>query len=925
MNSNNSMTLSGNFKPFLGKERYTITFKASLTSDKTFVVSVKTSALVYSIDDKRSSLGLFQIKKGTKDFSFYIYWIGESADNNLMVSEDKAGPFGSVWETVQVVSNKCNLFKELSEVKVGNSFFIKALLPLLKNYSTWVVTATWNYSNGGSLIQNGEYTGDKETYTVYLPLKAMKTGRVLVSVAINITKGNEIRINSFYKGSLEFEIKNPYSISMDNVTDFACVGTNLTYRLNGLGLNPNVEETIHWRYNDYGKLLSVQGKTPAYFEIIKTGGLFKVSVEVKADNQTYSISSTNSVWIGKPTLDTGISTEHTMTSGDEITLSLTEFHHYSGNIEYNIESGNKDMIDIKRISANELMIKSVHPKIVSDNLKIGFTAGNICGEVSDVHTIVVEAGPGSSLQNPFILNFSQNHLINFNQKYNLKEYGGNVRLFKLYFAFSLTRKVQFSAITALSVLGSNVIKLYDDKQNELQNLESSNYRLCTEMLQVGRYYLIIDAQNDVAKEDILELSLYGGAAGGDHPSYPYVIDANATGFEFKDRIDTSGYYKEFKYMSENGEMIIHDKTNRGGEVFYSLKLRNAMQFLIDTVTDSTINAEFHIMQGEPYDWKVLYHDEGRYVSYDVDLQEWDGKTRWKKILGPGEYVFVFNGVKWGNAGQINGAFSLHLLGRIIKGASFDDSYELGHYTKHTFTIAHEVKDILAHRTQGVEKLFFHLSIEANVNMNIQALVADSELLTELYDSDRKKIAPSVESSSFFEDLLGADYYFAVSLQTCLTDSFKLNLFAGERGHSALSNMSYNMGAYDNDFTFKDDINTDDGSFYDVFRYKDADGNYPYISVGTNHFYYKITLLRDMILSIDANWRFTELHVLQGEPYEWQVLCHRIPENDPNNIVPTEMALIKGEYKLVVNRVKLSNAGSNNGPISFSITGYISPT
>lgn len=923
MNSNKYMTLSGNFKPKTGvTEEYTIKFDKALTSNKIFNVQVGKAGKIYLSEG--AGLNYVDIpvasKKGT--FTFKILWIDEQPKTLLTVF-DKSGEFGTVDEVVTVTSSQCILTKDDLEVKQGDSFIIKSKLPLLATFSAWDVVVDWDYGNGSLLEKNGSSWFDKSTQTISLPLKAIKIGKAVVSVVVNVVNPKDRTvIEKLYKGSLEFDINNPYSISMDNANEFACEGTKVTYRLNGLGINPNVKETILWVYNSYGKLISEQGRNAADFEMIKSGGFFTVSAKVKADNEIYSVNSNNRVWIGKPTLNLNVNTEHSLNVGDEIILKLTEFDHYSGNIEYNIESGNGDLIDIERMSGNEFKIKSNHPKILNDKLGLKFIASNVCGSVTNTHIIKIEADQGSSFENPIELKLDQNHLINYIEEYNLREYGGDIQNFKLYFTFTLMRRVHFSrGIHTLSSINSSIIQLFDNEKNRLINLESSDSLFRIGELQIGKYYLVIDLQNDIIKEDILKLFIGGGVAGGDHPTNPYIIDVSGDEFEFSDSRNTNGYYKEFKYIDENGEEVIYDKINRGNEIFYSIKLKSVTQLLIDTVTDSTVNTEFHIMQGSPYGWKVLYHDDGRDTSYDGNnLEEWGGYVRWKKILGPGEYTFVFNGAKWGNAGQINGIISLRILGRKIKGISFDNPYELGYFPEHRFKVEQMFCDIIDHTKYAVEKLYYHFSTEKNLNFSIRILAGKSYLPVKLYNANREEIIPSIDDPYYFEDLLKGDYYCVVSLVGCNTDSFNLNLSAWRRGLSALNNCSYNMGVYNSDFAFEDDINTADGDFYDVFRYKDANGNYPYISVGTNHFYYKITLLCDMELSMDANWSFTEFHLLQGEPYEWQVLYHRMAVNDPSNTTPTVLKLDKGEYKLVFNRVKLSNAGVNNGTISLAITG-----
>lgn len=923
MSLNRNMRLTGNFKPQTGvQEVYTVKFEKVLTKSKTFNIQVGKAGKLYLPNNTGPNFGNISVGGGQSQFTFGVLWIDEQP-NVLLSVFDQSGEFGTVDKVFDVTSQKCTLSKSLSAVKVGESFTVKSKLSSLINFSAWDIVQDWSFSTD-LLKKNGDCTYDRNTQTISLPLIAIKTGNATVSVVVNAVNPKErVVIEKFYRGSLDFEIANPYSISMDNAKNFACEGAKFVYRMNGLGINPSVKEQILWKCNSYGKLISEQGKGVANFETIKNNGFFTVSAEVTADSMNYLIDSNNRVWIGKPTFNPKVKSEHTISAGDEIRMKLTEFDHYSGNIEYSIESGNRELFEIERISVNEVVVTSNHPKIVSDKIELKFTASNICGEVSNVRTIVVESGLGSSFENSIQVKFDQNHGISYMANYNLRELGGDIRNFKLYFTFNLTRKAHFSrGIYASSSFNSNLIKMYDHDQKELENIETSDLQFRTGILPIGKYYIVVDVKNDIAKEDILKLSISGGAAGGDHPTNPYVIDVDSDEFEFKDRIDTNGYYKEFKYIDENGEMVIYDKSNRGREIFYSLTLTSVTQLLIDATTNSTVNPEFHIMQGTPYDWKVLYHDDGkaRPGGEDQRLETWDGEIRWKRILGPGKYIFVFNGAKWGNAGQLDGVISTHILGRKIKGTSFDNSYELGHCPGREYSLERRFHDILAHERNGVEKIFFHFSIEKNVDVDISALAGESYLSVELYNSMGEVIPPSMYTPSRFIDLLEGDFYFAVSLADCKDDRFDLKLKTVRRGLTPFDQKSYNMGVYDSDFIFADDINTAEGGFHEFFRYRDENGDYPYISSEANQFYYKITLLCDMLLLIDTNWNITELHLMQGEPYEWKVLHHKDPYKSFMDPGPVIVNLKKGEYKMVFNRLKTSNGGVNNGPISLSVAG-----
>lgn len=160
------------------------------------------------------------------------------------------------------------------------------------------------------------------------------------------------------------------------------------------------------------------------------------------------------------------------------------------------------------------------------------------------------------------------------------------------------------------------------------------------------------------------------------------------------------------------------------------------------------------------------------------------------------------------------------------------------------------------------------------------------------------------------------FYISVDFSNIINDSFKLSIQGNYRGRMPHYD-AYNIGTYSDNFSFNDSIDTSDGAFYELFRYKDKDGNYPYISSDSNHVYYKITLLCDMKLSINTDVYSkvsTEIHVMLGEPWDWRVLFH--------DMFNGELYLSAGKYYLVINGVKMTNGGLRNGPININVIGTV---
>lgn len=915
-------SITGELKPKSGYEYdYQIKFDATTTKSKSFHLTTLPSVAFFKLaDGSWSNMINKTCPAKTNSFTVRLQWTEEKSNVLLMVS-DNSGEVSSTQLEVNIVCEKCILTTDPSEVKMGNDVICQSTLP--KGIGTDInINNEWNLSN--NLMRKEGNPSFIPTKLISQKLKALKVGKTVVSTTL-LVRENDIKKNFFselFKGKLEIEIKSPYSVTIDNGTTFADINSILTYRVNGLN-NQTLKETIRWTCNSLGKLISEQGKTPATFQIISAGNYFEVAAIITVDDQEFRENANKKVWIGKPTVDQSVKNKHSIDAGAEMTLKLTEFAHYTGDIEYSVETGMQDQITIERLSATQFKIKSNHPKIFADTITIRFIASNISGTVSNIHTIYIEAALGSDFDKPLPLATIEQHSFYYNPRYELKEYAGDIPNFKMYFTFSLKRKADLRYIAAhVSYDKFQAFKIYDDEKNELYIYTPSDETvLHIEEMKPGKYYLVADVQRGVS-DTYLTIEIEGEVKGS-YPQSPYIVDVNEEGFEFNDWRDTFLFNQNFYYTDELGNEI---RTTGRNNIYYVMKLEYPIQLLLHT-TGSEVCTEIHMMAGEPFDWKVLYHDAGnaidlRKIWNDLDLPQyvkdniWAGQTCIKRIFEPGEYKLVFNGIKKTNGGKDNGPLHVNILGRKVKGQSFEDAYELGVYKEHEFKINQIYYDIIAHLRHGINRLYYHFSFEKNVNLSLFAQSGNYYLPIELYNSKHEKIASSESDTCIFKDAMGGDFYLSVNLQNVPNDNFNLDIRGEYRGRMPHYD-SYNIGSYDKDFSFSDSMDTSDGALYELFRYKDENGNYPYISSDSNHIYYKITLLCNMKLSINTDVYSkvsTEIHVMHGEPWDWRVLFHSMFNGEIN--------LLPGKYYLVFNGVKMTNGGLRNGLINVNIIGTV---
>lgn len=491
-------SITGELKPKSGYEYdYQIKFDVTTTKSKSFHLTTLPSVAFFKLPDESWSNTINKTCPAkTNSFTVRLQWTEEKSDVLLMVS-DNSGEVSSFQLKINITCDKCTLTTEPSEVKMGNDIICKSKLPL-KIPSDYDVKNEW-YLNNNLMAKEG-HSEFEQQQIISQKLKALKVGKTEVSTTL-LVRENNIKKNFFselFKGKLEIEIKSPYSVTIDNGTTFADINSILTYRVNGLN-NQTLKETIRWTCNSLGKLISEQGKTPATFQITSVGSYFEATAIITVDGQEFRTNANKKVWIGKPTVDQSTKNEHSIDAGTELTLKLTEFAHYTGDIEYSVETGMQDQITIERLSATQFKIKSNHPKIFADTITIRFIASNICGTVSNIHTIYIEAALGSDFDKPLPLATIEQHSFYYNPRYELKEYAGDISNFKMYFTFSLKRKADLRYIAAhISYNKFQAFKIYDGEKNELCVYTPSDETVPhIEEMKPGKYYLVADVQNSV--------------------------------------------------------------------------------------------------------------------------------------------------------------------------------------------------------------------------------------------------------------------------------------------------------------------------------------------------------------------------------------------------------------------------------------------
>lgn len=747
------------------------------------------------------------------------------------------------------------------------------------------------------------------------------------------------------KGEVQIQIKQPYTLKPNKSS--VCVGNFITYEIENLQGN----ERIVWEALRHTSLYSGQGTKSATFQVTEQGYI-EIAATISQNNESITLNS-NEVWAGKPTINTDLETSHVMTERNPVIIDASnEFFHYKGGISYAIEGEDAEYVTVTETD-KKFKVETTIPGTQRGEIKLRLKVSNDCGEVSNLHTIAYDTLPGLEPAKAIDLFSTKEHEFTCGRTYDMVKYVGELQTFQMFFTFTLERRATIMYIrpfcTEEKCLG---FRIYDRKDEDLETPlythEASDTYMTIENMPQGEYMMVLDVERDYSNK--LEI-IFNGYIGGSSPTRPYVIEPDENGFEFSDCRNTETYSASFYYKNEQGESVGSEAGTNN--TYYILTLKKPMQLIFHTA-GSKVSTEFHIMQGEPYDWKVLYHETGgnynmEEIQADPEVSEelksmilnslWAGQTYVKRIFPAGEYRFVLNGIKKSNGGLYNGDLNFNVIGQAITENSFDTAFDLGSFTKHEFNINAFLSDIQAHKNLKIQKLYFRFHTEKNVCFILNALSESEFLPIVFYNSDKKQIATSDTGGEInIKDMAGGTYYFIVDISQAQGDKLTIEGKGIFRGRDPY--FSYNLGTYDKDFTISDTIDTADGGFYETFKYTDENGNLIYTDEpAANHVYYKITLQKEMQLIIHTTYSelpLTELHIMTGEPFGWHILyykdygCEGI-ENDPD--IPDEIKqniafgqicvkinLPAGEYKLVLNGTKRTNGGIRNGVLVTNVIG-----
>lgn len=929
-------------------DEYILTFEKLITKDLELTVEI-TSNIGYSLEsiEKGNPSSKYTInlpKDSPNTYILRVFWAKTS--NNAKITVTEKSNYLSKAElngiSIKVLQCKINILP--SKVLINNNITCKAIFsPALPNNSNFWIKSEWQIDN--TCFEVGKQETTRETASIQL--KALHLQKTKVSVKVfRIDYRNGLIILS-REGQIEIEITHPYTLTANKPS--VCIGDYVTYTINGL----QGEEKIVWEAVQHAKLYNGQGTGTATFQATKQGYL-KVNVTIQHEQASIPLNS-NKVWAGKPTINTSLETSHVMTERNPVTIDASyEFSHYKGDISYAIESEDAEYVTVTETD-KKFKIETTIPGTQRGEIKLRLKVSNDCGEVSNLHTIAYDTLPGLDAAKAIDLYSAKEHEFTYRRTYDMTEYVGDLQTFQMFFTFTLERRATFIHIrpfcTEEKCLGFRIYDKQDrDLETPLYTHEASDTYMIVENMPQGEYTMAVDVERDHSNK--LEV-IFSGYIGGNIPRNPYIIEPDENGFEFSDCRNTETYHANFYYKNEQGESVGSEAGTNN--TYYILTLEKPMQLILHTA-GSKVSTEFHIMIGEPYDWKVLYHETGG--NYDMeeiqaDPEVPDGlKTMLLSSLGPGqtyvkhffpagEYRFVLNGIKKSNGGLYNGDINFNVVGLPITGNSFDTAFELGTFIGHEFQIKSYLRDIQARKGMGIQKLYYQLNVEKNVDFMLNAKSKSSFLPITFYDSNMRQIASSeTEESIRINDMPGGKFYFTIDIAQMTGDELTIEGKGMFRGRDPY--FSYNLGTYDKDFTISDTIDTDDGGFYETFKYTDENGKLIYTDEPeAHHVYYKIILQKRMQLIIHTTHSelpLTELHIMKGDPFGWNVLYYKdygnegiendpdIPDEIKQNIsfgqICVKINLPAGEYKLVLNGTKRTNGGFRNGVLVTNVIGKV---
>lgn len=919
------------------ESKYTLEFDKNFTGN--IVITMTPPNIGFfkeSLEAGRPSSFMNTYGSGKKTFDFTIYWAKEYS--NVFISAAVEGTDGYHLDNIKVACKPCTIEPSLSIVTPGQELVCSTLY---KFENKGRIKPEWYFDN--TFFQKIRQADSQTSTSIYL--KALKAGITNIGVKVSMNNDDKRIEEDPVKGEVQIQIKQPYTLKPNKSS--VCVGNFITYEIENLQGN----ERIVWEALRHTSLYSGQGTKSATFQVTEQGYI-EIAATISQNNESITLNS-NEVWAGKPTINTDLETSHVMTERNPVIIDASnEFFHYKGGISYAIEGEDAEYVTVTETD-KKFKVETTIPGTQRGEIKLRLKVSNDCGEVSNLHTIAYDTLPGLEPAKAIDLFSTKEHEFTCGRTYDMVKYVGELQTFQMFFTFTLERRATIMYIrpfcTEEKCLG---FRIYDRKDEDLETPlythEASDTYMTIENMPQGEYMMVLDVERDYSNK--LEI-IFNGYIGGSSPTRPYVIEPDENGFEFSDCRNTETYSASFYYKNEQGESVGSEAGTNN--TYYILTLKKPMQLIFHTA-GSKVSTEFHIMQGEPYDWKVLYHETGgnynmEEIQADPEVSEelksmilnslWAGQTYVKRIFPAGEYRFVLNGIKKSNGGLYNGDLNFNVIGQAITENSFDTAFDLGSFTKHEFNINAFLSDIQAHKNLKIQKLYFRFHTEKNVCFILNALSESEFLPIVFYNSDKKQIATSDTGGEInIKDMAGGTYYFIVDISQAQGDKLTIEGKGIFRGRDPY--FSYNLGTYDKDFTISDTIDTADGGFYETFKYTDENGNLIYTDEpAANHVYYKITLQKEMQLIIHTTYSelpLTELHIMTGEPFGWHILyykdygCEGI-ENDPD--IPDEIKqniafgqicvkinLPAGEYKLVLNGTKRTNGGIRNGVLVTNVIG-----
>ena len=919
------------------ESKYTLEFDKNFTGN--IVITMTPPNIGFfkeSLEAGRPSSFMNTYGSGKKTFDFTIYWAKEYS--NVFISAAVEGTDGYHLDNIKVACKPCTIEPSLSIVTPGQELVCSTLY---KFENKGRIKPEWYFDN--TFFQKIRQADSQTSTSIYL--KALKAGITNIGVKVSMNNDDKRIEEDPVKGEVQIQIKQPYTLKPNKSS--VCVGNFITYEIENLQGN----ERIVWEALRHTSLYSGQGTKSATFQVTEQGYI-EIAATISQNNESITLNS-NEVWAGKPTINTDLETSHVMTERNPVIIDASnEFFHYKEGISYAIEGEDAEYVTVTETD-KKFKVETTIPGNKRGEIKLRLKVSNDCGEVSNLHTIAYDTLPGLEPAKAIDLFSAKEHEFTCGRTYDMAKYVGDLQTFQMFFTFTLERRTTIMYIrpfcTEEKCLG---FRIYDRKDEDLETPlythEASDTYMTIENVPQGEYMMVLDVERD--HSDKLEI-ISNGYIGGSSPTRPYVIEPDENGFEFSDCRNTETYYDSFYYKNEQGESV--GSVAGTNNTYYILTLEKPMQLILHTA-GSKVSTEFHIMQGEPYDWKVLYHETGgnyrmEEIQADPEVSEelksmilnslWAGQTYVKRIFPAGEYRFVLNGIKKSNGGLYNGDLNFNVIGQTVTENSFDTAFDLGSFTKHEFNINAFLSDIQAHKNLKIQKLYFRFHTEKNVCFILNALSESEFLPIVFYNSDKKQIATSDTGGEInIKDMAGGTYYFIVDISQAQGDKLTIEGKGIFRGRDPY--FSYNLGTYDKDFTISDTIDTADGGFYEIFKYTDENGNLIYTDEpAANHVYYKITLQKEMQLIIHTTYSelpLTELHIMKGEPFGWNVLYYKdygcggiendpdIPDEIKQNIafgqICVKINLPAGEHKLVLNGTKRTNGGIRNGVLVTNVIG-----